>query len=171
MLPVTSSEGGSIPALPRTPQKRKTVLTKDGRLTTEFALSAAAAAGDPRPGLIDISSAGARGGSYRGVVSGAGGLNSDGYGSIGFGGGGDDDGFLPDAGFEFDIDGNLIDLSETRDGVRREGAAAGMSVSDAALNTQVRREHEEARRAATTAATARLVSGQYCTVLGRTIST
>ena len=134
LLPATSSEKGA----PRTPQKRKALLTKDGRLTTEFALAAPSS-------TADAVSAGRREllGSAQSEINE--GLTSGEYNEVGLGDG--DGGFLPDAGFEFDIDGNLIDLSSGGAVLRREG------VSDASLSAQVRREHEEARRAAGVAST------------------
>ena len=147
LLPVTSSEKGA----PRTPQKRKALLTKDGRLTTEYALAAPSSTVDtlvagPRELLGN-----ARGDAHEGLASG-------GMDRVGLGDG--DDGFLPDAGFEFDIDGNLIDLSSDGVVLHGEGGAAGTSLSDAALSAQVRREHEEARRAAELALTGMVLWSQ-----------
>lgn len=135
LLPATSSEKGA----PRTPQKRKVMLTKDGQLTTELALAAPSSMADAlAAGRRDLLGSALRDTHER--------LASGRHDGVGVGDG--DDGFLPDAGFEFDIDGNLIDLSS--DGAVLQG-------SDAALSAQVRREHEEARHAAEIASTGMVV--------------
>ena len=104
-------------------------------------------------GSSDLRSAGAVfGGRDIGTGSGAG----SGIGGFDLLGASGDD-FLPDAGFEFDVDGNLIDLSYEGEGNlgggggarAGEGGTRGVAgESDAALRERVRLEHEEGRRVA-----------------------
>lgn len=114
-------------------------MTKDGRLTTELALAAPSSTADAlAAGPRDLLGSALMDTHERLVLGG--------HDGVGLGDG--DDGFLPDAGFEFDIDGNLIDLSS--DGAILQG-------SDAALSAQVRLDHEEARRAAELASTGMVI--------------
>ncbi|KAI9873277.1 MAG: hypothetical protein M1830_000588, partial [Pleopsidium flavum] len=62
---------------------------------------------------------------------------------------GGEEGFLPDADFEFDAEGNVIELTADERAQRRSGAGAGGSrlSRDSAASVRVRREHEEGLQA------------------------
>ncbi len=83
--------------------------------------------------------------------------------------GGDEDGLLPDVDFEFDADGNLIELN-AEERARRQSAAnvGGSRISrDSATTGRVRQEHEEGLQAM-----ARLgVSAVFCTDIQKCANT
>lgn len=70
----------------------------------------------------------------------------------------DEEGFFPDVGFNFDAEGNLIELGDLGPVPTGEAEPAAMRIwSDSATSAQVRQEHQEG-----------LLAGQQavCTLLG-----